>query len=486
MAEVVGIRFERVGKIYTFDPGSLELNLGDAVVVETIHGLEMGRVAIPRREVADEDVVQPLKSVLRKATDEDRRNQEKNKEKAKAAFPICEEKIAQCGLEMKLVDVEYTFDNSKIIFYFTADGRVDFRELVKELASVFRTRIELKQIGIRDEAKALGGIGPCGRVLCCNSFLGDFEPVSIKAAKVQNLALNPVKISGICGKLMCCLNYEADTYAKERKGMPPEGGLVMTEKGEGKIREVDPLKKRLFIEIRETGVKEYFNLADVTVLDKKGGDAPKPKAEEEWQELSDLADEMLAGLSDEPAEVPERKPRRERRPRNHERREGEEAKTEGEAAETQEPKEHREPRERKPRLHREHRENREPRENGETRENGERREHNDRPRRDRRPQSEDMKKVREEREKRAQERRREGIERARREEEAAAREKNAEKQEAPEKPKSRKPSFLNRKKKEKPEGAPAPQQEAPEKTEKRKPRRRPHRPKSEGGQNSEG
>lgn len=213
METIVGVRFKQAGKIYYFNPGDLEIKLKDNVIVETARGMEFGQVVIGPREVDEQDLVQPLKDVIRKATPEDEEVNEANKNKEKEAFQICLEKIKNNNLEMKLIDVEYTFDAAKIIFYFTADGRVDFRELVKDLASVFRTRIELRQIGVRDEAKMLGGIAACGRVLCCHSVLEEFHPVSIKMAKHQNLSLNPVKISGICGRLMCCLKYENDDEA---------------------------------------------------------------------------------------------------------------------------------------------------------------------------------------------------------------------------------------------------------------------------------
>jgi len=213
---VVGVRFKRAGKIYYFDPLEIDLRKGDHVIVETARGLEYGEVVTPIREVPPEDVVAPLKTVIRKATPEDALQLAENKRKEKEAFGIAVERIAAHGLEMKLVDVEHTFDGSKIIFYFTADGRVDFRELVKDLASIFRTRIELRQIGVRDEAKMLGGLGTCGRPLCCSTFLGDFAPVSIKMAKEQNLSLNPGKISGLCGRLMCCLRYESELASPER------------------------------------------------------------------------------------------------------------------------------------------------------------------------------------------------------------------------------------------------------------------------------
>ena len=217
MVKVVGVRFKHAGKIYYFDPADIDLTVEDAVVVETARGVEYGEVVVPPKEVTEDDVVQPLKQVIRRATETDIQKMQENAEKEKTAYNIGLEKIEKHGLPMKLVDVEYTFDESKVIFYFTADGRVDFRDLVKDLASVFRTRIELRQIGVRDQAKMLGGLGPCGRSLCCATFLGDFEPVSIKMAKEQNLSLNPSKISGICGRLMCCLKFETEMYkaAKE-------------------------------------------------------------------------------------------------------------------------------------------------------------------------------------------------------------------------------------------------------------------------------
>ncbi|NLT95138.1 MAG: stage 0 sporulation family protein [Clostridia bacterium] len=217
MPIVIGVRFKPAGKIYYFDPDNLEIKVNDKVIVETARGIEYGYVVIGPREISEEEIVPPLKKVLRIATPEDTEQVKANEAKEKDAFKICLEKIAEHNLPMKLIDVEYTFDNSKIIFFFTAEGRVDFRELVKDLAAIFRTRIELRQIGVRDEAKMLGGIGTCGRILCCHSFLGEFEPVSIKMAKEQNLSLNPAKISGICGRLMCCLKYENDVYAQCRK-----------------------------------------------------------------------------------------------------------------------------------------------------------------------------------------------------------------------------------------------------------------------------
>jgi len=237
MAKVVGIRFKQVGKIYYFDPDGKEYNEGDFAIVETARGVECGEVALSNREVADESIVKPLKAIIRKATEEDLKKVEENREKEKKAFDICLQKIKNHGLDMKLVDVEYTFDNSKILFYFTADGRVDFRELVKDLASVFRTRIELRQIGVRDESKMLGGFGVCGRPFCCRTFLGEFQPVSIKMAKEQGLSLNPVKISGTCGRLMCCLKYEQDSYEHLLRVTPKVGAIVETQEGTGTVVE---------------------------------------------------------------------------------------------------------------------------------------------------------------------------------------------------------------------------------------------------------
>ena len=232
MITIIGVRFRCAGKVYYFDPGQLEIQKNEKVIVETARGLEMGTVVLGNKQVEEDAVVQPLKPVLRLATEADREVVRRNREKEKGAFQICKEKIAKHGLEMKLVDVEYTFDNNKILFYFTADGRIDFRELVKDLASVFKTRIELRQIGVRDETKLLGGIGICGRCLCCHSYLSEFAPVSIKMAKEQNLSLNPSKISGVCGRLMCCLKNEQETYEYLNSRLPAVGDLVV-HKGDG-------------------------------------------------------------------------------------------------------------------------------------------------------------------------------------------------------------------------------------------------------------
>ena len=237
MAEIVGIKFKDVGKVYYFGPNGMTFQKGDKAIVETARGLECGEVATENSDVPDESIVAPLKPVIRHATKEDLATVEQNKEKEKKAFQICEEKIARHGLDMKLVDVEYIFDSSKILFYFTADGRVDFRELVKDLAGIFRTRIELRQIGVRDGAKKLGGFGICGRPFCCNTFLGEFQPVSIKMAKEQGMSLNPVKISGTCGRLMCCLKYEQDTYEHLLRHTPKVGAIVETVEGRGTVIE---------------------------------------------------------------------------------------------------------------------------------------------------------------------------------------------------------------------------------------------------------
>ncbi len=238
LTEVIGVRFRGAGKVYYFAPGEVKANPGDFVVVETASGLECGEVAMGNKEVDDLAVVQPLRPIVRLATPEDRRRMEDNRRREKDAHRICVKKIADHKLDMKLVDVEYAFDGSKILFYFTSDGRVDFRELVKDLASVFRTRIELRQIGVRDEAKTLGGLGICGRPFCCASFLGDFQPVSIKMAKEQGLSLNPAKISGTCGRLMCCLKYEQEAYSDLIKKTPRQGASVKTPDGTGTVAEV--------------------------------------------------------------------------------------------------------------------------------------------------------------------------------------------------------------------------------------------------------
>lgn len=258
MIKVVGIRFKTAGKIYYFDPNELIINKDNYVVVETARGIEFGECVIAQREVDETEVIAPLKKVIRVATEEDKENHKINKDKEKDAFTICEEKIAEHNLDMKLIDVEYTFDNNKVIFYFIADGRVDFRELVKGLATIFRTRIELRQIGVRDEAKVIGGLGPCGRPLCCSTFLGEFTSVSIKMAKEQNLSLNPTKISGVCGRLMCCLNYEQSTYEETRKKLPKVGTIVETLDGKGEVLSNSAVKESVKVRIRKEKREEDF------------------------------------------------------------------------------------------------------------------------------------------------------------------------------------------------------------------------------------
>ena len=262
MVNVIGVRFRTAGKVYYFDPAGMEIKLGDHVIVETTRGIEYGYVVVAPREVGEEEVIQPLKPVMRKVTPEDEEIERKNKEKEKEAFQICLEKIKKHGLLMKLIDAEYTFDNNKVLFYFTADGRVDFRELVKDLAAVFKTRIELRQIGVRDETKIMGGIGICGRPLCCHSYLSEFIPVSIKMAKEQNLSLNPTKISGVCGRLMCCLKYEEETYEDLNSHLPNIGDFVTTDDGlKGEVSSVNVLRQLVKVVVvvnkDEKEIREY-------------------------------------------------------------------------------------------------------------------------------------------------------------------------------------------------------------------------------------
>ena len=262
MVKVIGVRFRTAGKIYFFSPGQFDIKQGDNVIVETARGVEFGRVVSGVKEVAEEDVIQPLKSVIRIATEQDQKVVNKNKQKEKEAFKICLEKIRKHGLEMKLIDVEYTFDGNKILFYFTADGRIDFRELVKDLAAVFRTRIELRQIGVRDETKIRGGIGICGRPLCCSTYLTEFSAVSIKMAKEQNLSLNPTKISGVCGRLMCCLKNEEETYEWLNSKLPNIGDRVTTDDGfKGEVQSVSVLRQLVKVivtlENDEKEIREY-------------------------------------------------------------------------------------------------------------------------------------------------------------------------------------------------------------------------------------
>lgn len=266
MTEIIGVRFKSVGKIYYFSPAELEIKAGERVIVETARGVECGEVVFGNKEVPDEEIVAPLKAVIRIATEDDFKQIEKNKIKEKDAFGICEEKIAKLGLNMSLVDVECTFDNSKLLFYFTAENRVDFRELVKELAAIFRTRIELRQIGVRDEAKMMGGLGLCGRQFCCSSFLGDFQPVSIKMAKEQSLSLNPTKISGACGRLMCCLKYEQDGYEELLRITPKFGAIVDTPSGKGTVTDVNLISGKMHVKLDATGGDAVFTRDQVTIL----------------------------------------------------------------------------------------------------------------------------------------------------------------------------------------------------------------------------
>ncbi|MBQ4074665.1 MAG: stage 0 sporulation family protein [Clostridia bacterium] len=278
MASVIGVRFKNAGKLYYFDPGSLWPTAGDAVIVETVRGMEYGEVVTGVREVSDDLITPPLKPVIRIATPEDALHQQENQAKEKDALAICQKKVDEHKLQMKLVGCEYTFDNSKILFYFTSDKRVDFRVLVKDLASIFRTRIELRQIGVRDEAKMMGGLGLCGRTVCCAAFLGDFQPVSIKMAKEQNLSLNPTKISGVCGRLMCCLKYEEDHYEATRKRMPKVGKEVITPDGNGTVMDLNILKETVRVRIPKG---DSFEQKDYPVADvQRIQPPPRPPKEE--------------------------------------------------------------------------------------------------------------------------------------------------------------------------------------------------------------
>lgn len=268
MQEIIGVRFKTVGKIYFFDPNGVKVEKGKNVIVETARGLELGEVAVANRSIDENKLVAALKKVVRVATPEDEKIYKENAKKAEEAFKVCEEKIAKHGLDMKLIDVEYTFDSSKLLFYFTADGRIDFRELVKDLASVYRTRIELRQIGARDEVKMLGGYGQCGRELCCRSHLSDLNPVSIKMAKEQGLSLNPTKISGVCGRLMCCLKHEQDVYEEKLSRLPNVGALVKTPDGKGTVEGVEVLKElvKVKINVKEDVVRKTYELKEIEIL----------------------------------------------------------------------------------------------------------------------------------------------------------------------------------------------------------------------------
>lgn len=292
MTKGIGVRFRKAGKVYFFSPGKFQIEQGSHVIVETARGVEYGWVVTGPKEVKDEEVVQPLKSVIRLATDQDRRTVEKNKEREREAFQICQEKIQKHGLEMKLIDAEYTFDNNKVLFYFTADGRIDFRDLVKDLASVFRTRIELRQIGVRDETKIRGGIGICGRSLCCSTYLSEFSAVSIRMAKEQNLSLNPTKISGVCGRLMCCLTNEQEIYEELNRHLPSVGDSVTTSDGlRGTVHSLSVLRKLVKVIVNlendEKEIREYH----VDDLHFKPRRKKQKVSKEELKELGELEKE---------------------------------------------------------------------------------------------------------------------------------------------------------------------------------------------------
>ncbi|WP_042278148.1 PSP1 domain-containing protein [[Clostridium] dakarense] len=293
MIKIVGVRFKNAGKIYYFDPVEFEIEKNMDVVVETARGLEYGTIVVGPKEIEEKELVSPLKPIIRIATPEDTAAYLENKEKAKETFELCQQKIKEHELTMYLIDCEYTFDRNKLIFYFTAEGRIDFRELVKDLAAIFKTRIELRQIGVRDEAKSIGGLGPCGRRLCCSSWLGDFQPVSIKMAKDQSLSLNPTKISGICGRLFCCLKYEHDVYAEAIDAMPVVGALVKVEEAKGKVVEINPLLEQVKIEFNDKTIK-ICHREEVKVLQepKKSGNSLRAEGLDEAtiRELKKLED----------------------------------------------------------------------------------------------------------------------------------------------------------------------------------------------------
>ena len=326
MQTIIGVRFKKAGKIYYFAPGNLDIKLGDMVIVETARGMECGETVIGPREESEDKIVPPLKVVHRIANESDIRRIADNKEKEKEAFGICEEKIAAHGLPMNLVEVEYTFDMNKIIFYFTADGRIDFRELVKDLAAVFRTRIELRQIGVRDEAKFMGGIGCCGRPLCCATFLGDFEPVSIRMAKDQNLSLNPTKISGICGRLMCCLKYENDCYCGEncphqqKKILPPsQGARVVSVEGEGKVISLNQQRRSatILLDSGRTIVASWEDVIEKDEDDTSMAASLMAAYEEQEAEAAELLAEDFGEKQDNRSGREDRGERQQRRPREN-------------------------------------------------------------------------------------------------------------------------------------------------------------------------
>jgi len=291
MIKVIGVRFRTAGKIYFFDPGKFEIKKGEHVIVETARGIEFGTVVAEPKEVSEDKVIQPLKPVLRIATQKDIEQEASNKEKEREAFKVCLEKIRKHGLEMKLIDAEYTFDNNKVLFYFTADGRIDFRELVKDLAAVFKTRIELRQIGVRDETKILGGIGICGRPLCCHTHLPEFVPVSIKMAKEQNLSLNPTKISGVCGRLMCCLKHEEETYEELNRRLPGVGDFVTTEDGlKGEVHSVNVLRQlvKVVVDVNDEKEIQEYRVDQLRFKRKHGKKDKMNLTSEEMKELEKL------------------------------------------------------------------------------------------------------------------------------------------------------------------------------------------------------
>ena len=292
MKNIIGVRFKKLGKIYFFNPKGLRVRKGDNVIVETAQGEEYGEVMIPNRLVEDDKIVLPLKKIIRIANYKDKKHYEECRKIEKEAFKICEQKIKEHKLVMTLRDVEYKFDNSKILFYFTADGRIDFRDLVKDLAAIYKTRIELRQIGVRDEVKRIGGNGVCGRELCCCSFLSDFEPVSIKMAKEQNVSLNPSKISGNCGRLMCCLKYESDVYEEKLKKLPNLGSIVKTEDGEGEIDAIETLREVVRVKIKNSDGDGYtykkYNVADIKVIKDNGNNVVDKEELEHKEELEEL------------------------------------------------------------------------------------------------------------------------------------------------------------------------------------------------------
>ncbi|MDR0314340.1 MAG: stage 0 sporulation family protein [Oscillospiraceae bacterium] len=289
MAEVVGVRFKEVGKVYYFDPSGIECKKGETVIVETSRGIECGEIAMENKQVEEDQIVKPLKPIIRKTTPEDLKTVEENKVKEKEAFELCKQKVQKHGIDMKLIDVEYTVDGGKILFYFTADGRVDFRELVKDLAGVFRTRIELRQIGVRDESKMIGGLGICGRPFCCSTFLGEFQPVSINMAKEQGLSLNPVKISGTCGRLMCCLKYEQNAYAHLLKITPKNGAIVDTADGQGTVVDSNIITGTLKVKLDRNpdATPATFDRRQVKILK----DAKIKIKKEELEALKDIQDD---------------------------------------------------------------------------------------------------------------------------------------------------------------------------------------------------